>query len=113
MLSHFSCVQLCEILWTVAHQIPLSMGFPRQEHSSGLPFPAPEDLPDPRIKPPSSASPALLVDSSWLSHQESTPNRLGDHKLLTMLSLALTLPSSKFQFSSVQSLSHVRLFATP
>ena len=47
MLSHFSCVQLCEILWTVAHQIPLSMGFPRQEHSSGLPFPPPRDLPHP------------------------------------------------------------------
>ena len=27
------------------------MGFPRQEHWSGLPFPSPEDLPDPEIKP--------------------------------------------------------------
>ena len=49
MLSHFSCVQLCEILWTVAHQIPLSMGFPRQEHSSRLPFPSPGDLLDPHL----------------------------------------------------------------
>ena len=32
------------------------MGFPRQEYWSGLPFPSPEDLPDPRIKP---TSPAL------------------------------------------------------
>ena len=28
MLSHFSCVQLCEILWTVAHHVPLSVDFP-------------------------------------------------------------------------------------
>ena len=30
--------------WTVAHQAPLSMGFPRQEHWSGLPFPSPEEI---------------------------------------------------------------------
>ena len=35
----------------VARQASLSMGFPRQEHWSGLPFPSPEDLPDPGIKP--------------------------------------------------------------
>ena len=33
--------------WTVTHQAPLSMGFPRQEYWSGLPFPPPGDLPDP------------------------------------------------------------------
>ena len=38
-------------LWNVAHQAPLSMEFPRQESWSGLPFPSPEDLPDPGIKP--------------------------------------------------------------
>ena len=32
-------------------QAPLSMGFPRQEYWSGLPFPTPGDLPDPRIEP--------------------------------------------------------------
>ena len=41
--------------WTVALQAPLSMGFPRQEYWSGLPFPSPGGLPDPRIKPTSSA----------------------------------------------------------
>ena len=46
--------------WTVAFQDPLSMGFSRQEHWSGLPFPSPGDLPDPGIKP---SSPALQVDS--------------------------------------------------
>ena len=37
--------------WTAAHQAPLSMGFPRQEYWSGLPFPPPRDLPDPGIEP--------------------------------------------------------------
>ena len=42
--------------WIIACQVPLSMGFPRQESWSGLPFPPPGDLPDPGIKP---TSPAL------------------------------------------------------
>ena len=37
--SHFSHVQLCATLWTIAHQAPLSMGFSRQEYWSGLPCP--------------------------------------------------------------------------
>ena len=36
--------------WTVAHQVPLSMGFSRQEYWSGLPFPTPGDLSNPGIK---------------------------------------------------------------
>ena len=40
----------------LAHQAPLSMGFPRQEYWSGLPFPSPGDILNPGIKP---ASPAL------------------------------------------------------
>ena len=44
------------IPWTVAHQAPLSMGFPRQEYWSGLPFPSPGDVPNPGIEP---ASPTL------------------------------------------------------
>ena len=42
--------------WTVARQGPLSMGFCRQEYWSGLPFPSPEDLPNPGIAP---VSPSL------------------------------------------------------
>ena len=56
------------IPWTVAHQAPLSMGFPRQEYWSGLPFPSPGDPPDPGIKP---RSPALQADSLPLSHRGS------------------------------------------
>ena len=43
----------------VAHQAPLSMGFPRQDYWSGFPFSSPEDLPDPGIEPEFPVSPAL------------------------------------------------------
>ena len=46
--------------WTIACQSPLSMGFPRQEYWSRLPFPSPRDLSDPGIEP---GSPALQADS--------------------------------------------------
>ena len=59
MLSCFSHVRLCTTLWTVACQVPLSVGFPRQEYWSGLPCPLPGDLPDPGIKPLSLISPVL------------------------------------------------------
>ena len=59
VLSRFSHVWLFMALWTVAHQVPLSMGFSRQEYWSGLPCLPPGDLPDPRTKPTSLMSPAL------------------------------------------------------
>ena len=48
------------MLWTVAGQTSLFMGFPRQDYWSGLPFPSPGDLPDPGIE---STSPSLQADS--------------------------------------------------
>ena len=48
-----SRVRLFVTPWTVAPQAPPSMGFPRQENWSGLPFPSPEDFPDPGIEPTS------------------------------------------------------------
>ena len=41
LLSHFSRIRLCVTPETAAHQAPLSLGFSRQEHWSGLPFPSP------------------------------------------------------------------------
>ena len=41
LLSHVSRVQLCATPQTEAHQAPVSLGFSRQEHWSGLPFPSP------------------------------------------------------------------------
>ena len=59
------CAQLLSLVWpfvtprTIGHKAPLSMGFFRQEHWSGLPFPPPGDLADPGIKPTSLTFPAL------------------------------------------------------
>ena len=64
MLNCFSCVQLFVSPWTVARQVPLSIGFSRQEYWSLLPCPPPGDLPDTGIE---SMSPALQVDSLPLS----------------------------------------------
>ena len=65
-----SRVQLFATPWTVAHQVPLSIEFSRQEYWSWLLFPPPGDLPDPSIKPGSLASPALAcrfftTSSTW------------------------------------------------
>ena len=47
-------VRLFVTLWTVAYQVPPSMGFSRQEYWSGLSFPSPGDLPNPGTEPGSS-----------------------------------------------------------
>ena len=54
--------------WTVAHQVPLSMEFSRQEHWSGLPCPPSGDLPDPGIGPVFPVTPALQADSLPPNH---------------------------------------------
>ena len=65
-LSYLCCCLITKSCLTLRNPMdcgpkaPLSIGFPRQEYWSGLPFPSPEDLPDPGIKP---RSPALQVDS--------------------------------------------------
>ena len=69
--SCFSHVQPFATPWTIACQTALSMGFYRQDSWSGLPFPPPGNLPDPRIEPMSPAAPALQVDSLPLSQQGS------------------------------------------
>ena len=55
-----SCVQLFTTPWTVAHQAPLSLGFPRQEYWSGSPFPSTGNLSNPGTE---SRSAALQADS--------------------------------------------------
>ena len=77
---------------TVAHQAPLSMGLPRQEHWSGLSLPSPGDLPNPGIKPKSP------VSSLPLSHQGS-PSR-GELLSISPL-LTYNETFSSVQFSSV------------
>ena len=60
--SH-SFVQFFAIPWTVAHQAPVSVEFSRQESWSGLPFPSPGNLPNPRIEPGSAALQAVSLPS--------------------------------------------------
>ena len=95
--------------WTVTHQAPPSMGFPRQEYWSGSPIPSPRDLPNSGMDP---ESPALQVDSLPLSHlggrtlyvihlkyssvYMSIPNYpfppsfpAGNHKLVTLRKISL------------------------
>ena len=57
--------------WTVACQVPLSIGLPRQEYWSGVPFPPPGGLPVPGIKSVSHASPAFQADSFPVGHRGS------------------------------------------
>ena len=59
VLSGWSRVQLYAVPWTVAPQAPLPMGFSRQEHQSGVPFPPLEVLPDPGMETVATAPPAL------------------------------------------------------
>ena len=64
LLSH---VRFFVTQWTVAYEFPPSMGFSQQEYWSGLPFPTPDDLPDPGIKPGSPAlqAGAFTVWATW------------------------------------------------
>ena len=57
--------------WTVACQAPLSVGFPRKEYWSGLPFPSPGDFPNPAIEP---KSPALTGESFTAEPSGKAPN---------------------------------------
>ena len=59
-VKSLSRVRLFATPWTVAYQVPPSVGFSRPEYWSGLPFPSPGDLPDLGTE---SGSLALLTDS--------------------------------------------------
>ena len=67
MLSHFIRIRLSAILWTVALQVPLSMGFPGQEYWSRLSCPPPGDFPNAGVEPVSLTSPALA--ERWSSDE--------------------------------------------
>ena len=72
LLSHFSHVWFFITLWTlVTLQVPVTMGFSRQEYWSGMPCPPPGDLSNPGTEPMSPVVLALQTNSLPLSHQES------------------------------------------
>ena len=72
-MKSLSCIRLFETPWTITYQAPLFMGFSRQEYWSGLPFPSPGDLPDPRIEP---GFPTLQIDT-LLSEPPGKPELRG------------------------------------
>ena len=91
-VESLSNVWLFETSWTVTHQASLSMGFPRQEYWSGVPFPTLGDLSE--IEPKSLASPALAGrffapvppgEPHWLNKYTKLLPHLG---LLRFLSLS-------------------------
>ena len=71
------CVCLFATPWTIACQASLPMELSRQEYWSGLPFPSPEDIPNPEIKP---RSPALQANS-LPSEPLGKPKNTGVHSL--------------------------------
>ena len=116
--------------WTVAHQAPLSMGFPRQEYWGGLPFPSPRNIPDARIKPTSPALAGRFFTpeppgrsckdfSSRLFEMSSdvlplTPAQKGSFMYSHSQDLALSLKSFQIQLSIYKCLKeqHLRTFDT-
>ena len=76
--------------WTAAHQIPLFMGFSRQEYRRGLPCPPPGDLPNLGIEP---RSPTLWADS-LLSEPPGKPKKIGVGNLSLLKGIFLTQASN-------------------
>ena len=94
-VSCADCMCVCSVVsdsatpWTVACQAPLSMEFSRQESWNGLPFPSPEDLPNPGIKPTSLASPVLAggfftTSNTWETRGSPTSTDLSSVSLSTI-----------------------------
>ena len=138
-ISMLSCVRFLATPWIVAFQARLSMGFPRQEYWNGLPFLPPRDLPNPRTKPEYLG----LLLSRWILYhcapweaqmkQNPFPNacfaNTGEHqkwsfpnlylKIFKMILVFIWSNSNIHKETGnsclivVQSLNHVRLFATP
>ena len=89
------------MVWTIAHQAPLSMGFSRLEYWSRLPC-LPGDLPDPEIEP---VAPALQADCLQLSHGES----LHSHLYICLIS-KLTEDRKQVMFLCLSSITRSKVF---
>ena len=87
-MKSLSRVQLFVTTWTVAYQVPLSVGFSRQEYWSGLPFPSPRDLLNPGIKP---RSPTLQADA-LPSEPPGKPNLSSRWFNYSVIALSWTFP---------------------
>uniref|UniRef100_A0AAA9RW77 STRA6-like n=1 Tax=Bos taurus TaxID=9913 RepID=A0AAA9RW77_BOVIN len=95
------------IPWTSAHQAPLSMGFLRQEYWRGLPFPSPEDLPNPETEP---ASPVLAGGFFTTQPPGKPMANVYIYEIIT--TIIMMNPGVNF-FPFVLSSSHLYLVITP
>ena len=86
-------------------QASLSIGFPKQEHWSGLPFPSPGDLPNPGIE---LVSPALQVDSLPLSHQGSSPNHWTLREVPRVVRFEETVANARLQDTTLNTVKALR-----
>ena len=124
VLSHFSCVWLSATLWTVACQVPLSMGFSRQEYCRGLLFPSPGDLPASGIEtsPPVTSiaqgqllSCIRLFATPWTAASQASISIFNSQSLLKFMSIESVMPSNHLSsvilfFSCFQSFPASRSF---
>ena len=109
LLSRFSCVRLCETPQMASYQAPLSLGFSRQEHWSGLPFPSPMHASEKWKWSRSVVSDSLRphgLQPTRLLHPWDFPGKstgVGCHCLLQMIQqmLAIWCGSSAFSKTSL------------
>ena len=118
-VKSLSRVRLFVTPWTVAYQVPPSMGFSRQECWSGLPFPSPGDLPNPGIEPGSSALQADTLPSEptcvanhhkYKQLKTRQINTLLHNKSLAYVSLVLHSGFSKADIKVLTSYPHLEAF---
>ena len=104
-VKSLSRVRLFATPWTVGHQAPASMGFPRQEYWSGLPIPSPGDLPDPETEP---GSPTLQADA-LTSEPPGKPNGIIPCILVSLVAeLVMNLPANTGNIRDVGSVSGLK-----
>ena len=120
-VKSLSRVRLFATPWTAAYQAPPSMGFSRQEYWIGLPFPSPEDLPNPGIEPvslPSSVSAGKIFTTiaTWEAltnlncpssdDLSSLPRSSPEH---SQSNLPIPLPRSMLHYASLYQIIMVRV----
>ena len=103
-----SCVRFFVIPWTLTHKAPLSIGLSKQGSWSGLPFPPPEDLPNPKIEPLSPVAP-VLASRLFITEPPRKPIHTHTHTHTHTGNIALNLMSilrSRHEIFNLQSISY-------
>ena len=96
-VQSLSCVQLFATQWIVAHQAPLSMGFPRQKSWSGLPFSSPTPSPVQyvfQLTSVQSLSHVWLLVTPWTRARQASLSITNSQSLLKFMSIELMMPSN-------------------